>query len=147
MFRSRRRTIRSAATAVALVLLAQAPGPAVAAEQPPLLRVDPAGGTIIVSGGRSGTAAGSGDATIRVIEEAVVSQPPPFTKGRTVVVPRTRIIIDDERGRTWAPLRQGESAGSLAEKLNQMGLSRAELLETLEKLQRAGIYRGGVLVE
>jgi len=35
--------------------------------------------------------------TVRIIEEPVVSQPPPFSSGgNTVVVPRTRIIIGDE---------------------------------------------------
>lgn len=34
--------------------------------------------------------------TVRIIEEPQVSQPPPFSSGgRTVVVPRTSIIIDD----------------------------------------------------
>lgn len=43
----------------------------------------------------SGAAAESGP-TIRVTEEPVVVQPPPFsTRGETVVVPRTRIEIDE----------------------------------------------------
>ena len=59
-----------------------------------------------------------------------------------MVVPRTRIIIEDGQGRTWAPLRPGESAESLVEKLNQMGFSRDELIAALDALKRAGIYRG-----
>lgn len=36
--------------------------------------------------------------TIRTIEEPIVSQPPPFSSGgTTVIVPRTRIIIDEGR--------------------------------------------------
>lgn len=88
---------------------------------------------------------GTQSRTIRIIEEPQVSHPPPFAKGgRSVVVPRTRIIIEDEQGRTWAPLRRGEGAESLVEKLNQMDLERGELIAILEALQRAGIYRGEV---
>ena len=90
-----------------------------------------------------GTTGGSAGRTIRIVEEPVVSHPPPFSKGgRSVVVPRTRIVIEDERERIWAPLRPGESAESLVEKLNQMGFSRDELIAALDVLKRAGIYRG-----
>jgi len=58
------------------------------------LSLDPSTGSIIVSGGRRSLAAGSRSGTVvRVIEEPVVSQPPPFSSGQTVVVPRTCIEI------------------------------------------------------
>jgi hypothetical protein len=51
-------------------------------------------------------------ATTRITEEPVVSQPPPFsTRGQTVVVPRTRIEID-EGGRkitSGDPLRRKQA--------------------------------------
>ena len=47
----------------------------------------------------AGTLAGAdarAQGTVRVTEEPAVSQPPPFsTRGQTVVVPRTRIEIDE----------------------------------------------------
>ena len=153
------------------------------------LSLDPSTGSIIVSGGRRSPAAGSRSGTVvRVIEEPVVSQPPPFSSGQTVVVRRTRIeiggrsttqvqgrtiriieepevshpppfakdgrsvvvsrsriIIEDAQGGTWALLRLDESAESLVEKLNQMNFSRDELVAVLESLTREGIYRGGVI--
>ncbi len=46
--------------------------------------------------------------TIRIIEEPVVSQPPPFSSGgTTVVVPRTRIIVEEGRGRNRTKEAQG----------------------------------------
>ena len=151
--------------------------------------VDPATESIVVSGGRQSPASNSRSGTIvRVIEESVVSQPPPFSSGQTVVVPRTRIeigdrsttgvpnrtiriieepevshpppfakggrsvivsrgriVIEDAQGGTWAPLRLDESAESLVEKLNQMNFSRDELVAVLEALRREGVYRGGVV--
>ena len=45
-----------------------------------------------------------GAPTVRVIEEPVVVQPPPFaTQGQTVVVPRTRIEIDEGKPKTTEP--------------------------------------------
>ena len=39
--------------------------------------------------------------TARIIEESVVSQPLPFSSGgKTVIVPRTRIIIDDGKSQS-----------------------------------------------
>ena len=153
------------------------------------LSLDPATGSIVVTGGRRSPASNSRSGTIvRVIEESVVSQPPPFSSGQTVVVPRTRIeiggrsttgvpnrtiriieepevshpppftkagrsvivsrsriVIEDAQGGAWAPLRLDESAESLVEKLNQMNFSRDELVAVLEALRREGIYRGGVV--
>ena len=46
-------------------------------------------------------AARAGGQTVRIIEEPVVSQPPPFSSGgKTVIVPRTRIIIDDGKSQS-----------------------------------------------
>ena len=153
------------------------------------LRLDPVTGSIVVSGGRQSPPSGARSGPIvRVIEEPVVSQPPPFSSGQTVVVPRTRIeingrsateiqgrtiriidepevshppsfakggrsvvvsrsriVIEDAQGGTWAPLRLDESAESLVEKLNQMNFSRDELVAVLEVIRREGIYRAGVV--
>jgi len=108
------------------------------------LLVDEYTGAIVVIGG---TSEARSDPVIRVIEDTVVSQPPPFSSGQTVVVPRTRIIIEDPEGRTWAPLRPNESAQSLVEKLNQLGLSRTDLIAVLDSLKRWGIYRGDVTLK
>ena len=159
------------------------------AGHPATLSLDPSTGSIVVSGGRPSHSSGSRSGTVvRVIEEPVVSQPPPFSSGQTIVVPRTRIeiggrataagpgrviriieepavshpppfakggrsvvvsrsriIIEDGQGETWAPLRPDESAESLIEKLNQMNFRRDELVSVLESLKREGIYRGGVI--
>ena len=46
-------------------------------------------------------AARAGSQTVRIIEEPIVSQPPPFSSGgETVIVPRTRIIIDDGKSQS-----------------------------------------------
>lgn len=116
------------------------------AGQPATLSLDPITESIVVSGGRlSASSESRSGMVVRVIEESVVSQPPPFSSGRTVVVPRTRIVIEGAQGETWAPLRPNESAESLIEKLNQMNLRRDELVAVLESLKRKGIYRGGVI--
>ena len=100
--------------------------------------LDPSTESIIVSGGHRSPAAGSRSGTVvRVIGKPVVSQPPPFSSGQTVVVPRTRIEIGG-RSTTGA-------AGGVVEKLNQMNFSRDELVTVLESLTREGIYRGGVI--
>jgi flagellar basal body P-ring protein FlgI len=157
--------------------------------QPATLSLDPITGSIVVSGGRLSPSSGSRSGmVVRIIEEPVVSQPPPFSSGRTVVVPRTRIeiggrteagdpgrairiieeptvshpppfaksgrsvivsrsriIVEDTQSGTWAPLRPDESAEILIEKLNQMNLQRDELVAVFESLKRKGIYRGDVI--
>jgi hypothetical protein len=51
---------------------------------------------LIVAALASASAVAWAQGTVRITEEPVVSQPPPFsTRGQTVVVPRTRIEIDE----------------------------------------------------
>src|SRR6202042_471882 len=72
------------------------------------LRVEPDSAAIVVIDEASGTivmganvristvAIAQGNLTIRVTETPEVSQPDAFSKGQTVVTPRTTIAIDDQ---------------------------------------------------
>ncbi len=65
------------------------------------------------------TAFAQGAPTVRVIEEPAVVQPPPFaTRGETVVVPRTRIEIDEGKKSPAAeprPRKKSKSAAAAKE--------------------------------
>jgi flagellar P-ring protein precursor FlgI len=118
------------------------------------VRVDRISGMLVVSGpdpaAPARAAPGVATArTVRIVEEYVVSQPPPFSQGgRTVVVPRTRIVIEDGGdARAMAPLSPGDTPAALAAKLNAMGLTKAEMIDVLARLQRAGVVRGRFRVE
>ncbi len=61
--------------------------------------------------------------TVRITEMPQVSQPPPFSKGRTVVVPRTRIEIDEAGAAYPGPRRR-----ALRNALNLIGIGTPDLL-------------------
>jgi hypothetical protein len=77
-----------------------------------------------------GLAAGAlaqGGPTIRITEEPVVVQPPPFSlRGETVVVPRTRIEIDEGRGRRSVTVRDLPPVRERAEEKETDGTAAEE---------------------
>ena len=61
----------------------------------------------------STVAIAQGNLTISVQETPQVSQPSPFSQGRTVVTPQTQIKVDEEKGKKLIMLRSGASLSSL----------------------------------
>ena len=55
----------------------------------------------------SRVAVAQGNLTVRVTETPQVSQPNPLADGRTVVVPRTEIEVDDQSGNRMVVLEPG----------------------------------------
>jgi flagellar P-ring protein precursor FlgI len=82
---------------------------AVTPDQPARVVVDQRSGTIVVGANVriSEVAVSQGNLTVRVTETPQVSQPNPFADGRSVVVPRTDVEVDDQANHRLALLREG----------------------------------------
>src|SRR5262249_7289541 len=66
-------------------------------------------------------AVAQGNLTVTIAETPVVSQPSPFSRGQTKVVPRTRIGVQED-GRKLALVNEGVSLQQLVDGLNALGL-------------------------
>ena len=87
----------------------------------------------------SGAAISHGALTVRVTEAPQVSQPPPFSSGgRSVVVPRSSIEVDEGGQGGIIALTPGSTVGDLLRRLNAAGLSPLDQLAVLQSLRAAG---------
>src|ERR1700746_2901414 len=85
--------------------------------------IDERSGVIVI--GRdvrvSTVAVAQGNLTVTISETPQVSQPGPFSRGRTRVVPRTRVGVQED-GRKLAVVNEGVSLQQLVDRLNALGM-------------------------
>lgn len=105
-------------------------------------------GTIVVNGDVkiAPIAIAHGSLSIRIETKPKVSQPPPFSGGDTVVVPKTEIKVDEETARLVA-VPEGASVESLAKALNALGVTPRDLIAILQALKSAGALYAEIVVQ
>jgi flagellar P-ring protein precursor FlgI len=122
------------------------------------LRVEPDNAAVVVIEEASGTivmganmrvstvAIAQGNLTIRVTETPQVIQPEPFSKGATVVVPRTQIQIDDQHDRKLGILQESITLRDLVASLNALGVGPRDLISILQSIKGAGALQADLVV-
>jgi flagellar P-ring protein precursor FlgI len=78
-----------------------------------------------------------GNLSIKVSEQPRVSQPLPYSKGTTTVVPQTGVQVE-EGGKRLILLKSGANIGDLVTSLNAVGVSPRDLVIILQAIKRAG---------
>jgi flagellar P-ring protein precursor FlgI len=79
-----------------------------------------------------------GNLVVRVTETPQVSQPEPFSNGKTVVVPRTKIEINDQHEKHLQVLHRATTLQTLVDGLNALGLGPRDLIQVLSALKASG---------
>jgi flagellar P-ring protein precursor FlgI len=118
-------------------------------DNPATVVIDEASGTIVMGANVriSTVAIAQGNLTIRVTETPEVSQPEPFSKnGTTVVVPRTRIDIDDQHDRKLGILPSGVTLRELVASLNALGVGPRDMISILQSIKAAGALQADLEV-
>jgi flagellar P-ring protein precursor FlgI len=93
----------------------------------------------------STVAIAQGNLTISIQEDPFVSQPAPFSRGTTEVVPSSGVSVDEEQGGLvvvpgGVPLRQ------LVNGLNALGVSPRDMISILQALKAAGAIQAEIEV-
>ncbi|MEW6745875.1 MAG: flagellar basal body P-ring protein FlgI [Planctomycetota bacterium] len=78
-----------------------------------------------------------GNLTVRIAEQPMVSQPLPYTKGQTTVVPRTQVEAEVDAGHL-VTLPATVTVKDLAEALNALGVTPRDLVTIFQMLHRHG---------
>ncbi|MGP0092274.1 MAG: flagellar basal body P-ring protein FlgI [Xanthobacteraceae bacterium] len=86
-----------------------------------------------------------GNLTVTISETPQVSQPAPFSQGRTRVVPRTRIGVQEDRMKL-AVVREGVSLQQLVDGLNALGLGPRDLISILQAIKASGAIQADIEV-
>jgi flagellar P-ring protein precursor FlgI len=122
------------------------------------LRVDPDQRARIVVDERSGiivmgkdvrvstVAVAQGNLTVTISEQPQVSQPAPFSRGQTTVVPRTGVRVDTGEGARLAIVKDGVSLADLVDGLNALGIGPRDLIAILQAIKAAGALQADIEV-
>ncbi len=86
-----------------------------------------------------------GGLTVTVNEDPQVSQPAPFSQGRTTVVPNSGITVEEKQGRMFK-LDTGATLDDLVRAINEVGLAPGDLMSVLEALDQAGAIEGRLVI-
>ncbi len=85
----------------------------------------------------SPVAVAHGNLTVQISSDPLVSQPLPFSEGETVVIPRSNIEVQEERGHLSAV--GGETTiGEIISALNAIGATPRDLINILQAIKAAG---------
>jgi len=94
----------------------------------------------------STVAVAQGNLTVTITETPQVSQPGPFSRnGQTVVVPRTRIGVQED-GKKLAIVRNGVSLQQLVDGLNALGIGPRDMIAILQAIKAAGAIQADIEV-
>ncbi len=93
----------------------------------------------------SPAAVSHGSLTVTISEQLQVSQPEPFSRGQTTVVPSSEVSIDQDGSRMFV-FDPGISLDELVRAVNQVGAAPGDLVAILEALKEAGALRAELIV-
>jgi flagellar P-ring protein precursor FlgI len=122
------------------------------------LRVDPDQRARIVVDERSGiivmgkdvrvstVAVAQGNLTVTISEQPQVSQPAPFSRGQTTVVPRTGVRVDTGDQARLAIVQDGVTLSDLVSGLNALGIGPRDLIAILQAIKAAGALQADIEV-
>jgi flagellar P-ring protein FlgI len=90
-------------------------------------------------------AVAQGNLTVTISESPQVSQPNSFSRGRTVVTPRTSVGVSED-GKKLAVVKDGVSLQQLVDGLNGLGIGPRDLIGILQAIKAAGAIQADIEV-
>jgi flagellar P-ring protein precursor FlgI len=78
-----------------------------------------------------------GNLSVQIKTDYQVSQPAPFARGRTAVVPQRDVAIQEDR-KNLSVIPEGASIGDLVQALNVLGVTSRDLISILQAIKQAG---------
>ena len=119
----------------------------VTADTPARVIVDERTGTVVIGHQVkiATVAVAHGNLLVRITEDPQVSQPEPFSEGKTTVVPRTQVLAGQKDGRL--AILKGNSLNTLVEGLNAIGLKPNGIIAILQAIKSAGALQAELIVQ
>ncbi|WP_420793449.1 flagellar basal body P-ring protein FlgI [Roseinatronobacter alkalisoli] len=110
--------------------------------------MDQRSGTIVIGSDVriSHVAVSQGALTLRVEETPIVVQPNPFAEGEAIVVPRTRVGIDDQEEIALVELNTATTLTEIVEGLSALGVGPRELIDLLSTIHAAGALHADLII-
>lgn len=105
-------------------------------------------GTVVVGNNVKLTpvAVAHGNLTIKISSQPIVSQPPAFSGGSTVVVPQTQTQVIEEGAGTIAVLNRMANVDDLATMLNNLQVTPRDIIAIFQALKTAGALQAKLVI-
>ncbi len=87
-----------------------------------------------------------GNLTIKISSQPIVSQPPAFSGGSTVVVPQTQTQVIEEGAGTVAVLNKMANVDDLATMLNNLQVTPRDIIAIFQALKTAGALQAKLVI-
>lgn len=84
-----------------------------------------------------------GSLTVQISEQPAVSQPLPFSKGQTAVVPQTKIEVQEAKA-SLSVIGGGVTIGQVIQGLNTIGATPRDLINILHAIKAAGALQADI---
>ncbi len=86
-----------------------------------------------------------GSLVVTITERPIVSQPAPFARGETAVVPQSDVTVEEQGDRMFL-FQPGVSLDEIVRAVNEVGAAPGDLVAILEALRSAGALRAELIV-
>lgn len=86
----------------------------------------------------SSVAIAHGNLSVQIKESNEVSQPPPFSEGKTVVTPESEVSVKEETKKLVLLMPKGTSLGEVVKALNAIGVSPRDLITVFQAIKASG---------
>lgn len=115
---------------------------------PARIVIDEKSGTIVLGEDVtiSRVAIAQGNISIKVRETPVVSQPNPFSRGDTIILPRSEIQIGQTGSNNIAVLDSNVTLSQLITGLNALGVSPQEMADIIRSMKTAGALHADLVI-
>ncbi len=90
-------------------------------------------------------AVAQGNLSILTSDEPYASQPPPFSGGRTAILPQPRIGVT-EQGGSLKVLERAATVADLARALNALGVTPRDMMAIFQALKTAGALHAELVI-
>jgi flagellar P-ring protein precursor FlgI len=116
-------------------------------EAPARVIVNSRTGTVVIGAQVrvSPAAVAHGTLSVMITERTDVSQPGPFSEGKTVTTPRSQIEVDQKEAHMFL-IKNSISLDEIVKAVNQVGAAPGDLVAILEALKEAGALRAELIV-
>lgn len=116
-------------------------------DMPARVVIDARSGTVVIGQDVqvSTVAVTYGNVTVRITETPNVSQPAPFSRGRTKVTPQTQVDVAQQGGAI--SIVHGANLRTLVSGLNQIGLRPAGIIAILQAIKTAGALQADLVIQ
>ncbi len=104
-------------------------------------------GTIVIGGHVTiaPAAIAHGNLSVEIRSEPIVSQPAPFSQGKTTVVPNTNASVYQDEGQV-VTIENAATVQEVAQALNTIGLMPRDIIAVLQALKTAGALRAELVI-